>query len=58
MIFSVRSLKSPLKRHELLDDILTSSYKVFKDFVSDMGVGIGKMGNPILKMSENLVVVK
>jgi hypothetical protein len=40
------SLNSRIKRRSFLKEIITSRNQVFKDFESDMAVGITKLGNP------------
>jgi len=58
MICKVRSLKSRIKTHSFLEEIITSSKEVFKDFVSDMAVDIRKLGNTTQKIAENNDTVK
>jgi hypothetical protein len=41
-----------------LEEIITSGNEVFKDFESDMAVGIGKIGNPTLETGESNSIVK
>jgi hypothetical protein len=47
MICKVRSLKSQIKKRLFLEDIVTSSNEVFKDFESNIVVGLRKLGIPI-----------
>ena len=58
MICKVRSLKSRIKTHSFLEEIITSSNEVFKDCVSDMAVEIQKLGNPTRETAENNDTVK
>jgi len=58
MIYKVRLLKSRVKTRSFLEEIITSSNEVFKDSVSDMGVKIQKLGNPITETAENNDTVK
>jgi len=53
MICKVRSLNSRIKTHSLLEEIITSSNGVLKDFVSDMALDIRNMGNTTRKTAEN-----
>ena len=53
MICNVRSLKLRIKSRSFLEEILTSSNEVFKDFESDMAVGIRQLGNPIRKIAKS-----
>jgi len=46
-------LKSRIKTHSFLEEIITSSNEVFKDFVSDGVVGIMKLGNPTQETAKN-----
>jgi len=45
-ICKVRSLKSRIKPHSFLEEIINSSNEVFEDFESDMVVGIRNLSNP------------
>jgi len=45
MICKVMSLKSQIKTCSFLEDIITSSNEVFKEFASDMEVGIWMLDN-------------
>jgi hypothetical protein len=58
MICNVRSLKSERKKRSFLQEIITSSNKVFKDFESDMGAAIGKLGIPTRVSAESNDTVK
>jgi len=53
MICNVRSLKSRINTRSLLEEIITSSNEVFKDFVSDMAVGIRMLGITTRETAEN-----
>jgi hypothetical protein len=46
MICEVWSLKSEMETCSLFEEIITSSNDVYKDFESDMAVGIRMQGNP------------
>jgi hypothetical protein len=35
-----------MKKHSFLEKIITSRQEVFKDYESEMAVGIGKLGDP------------
>jgi len=52
MICKVRSLKSRIKTCSFLEEIITSSNEVFKDFESDMAVGIRQLGNSTWKTAQ------
>ena len=53
MIGIVRSLKSRIKKDSFLEEIITLSSDVFKDFESDMAVGIRQLGNPTGKTAKS-----
>jgi len=57
MIGKVRSLKSRLNTHALLEDIITSSNEVFNDFESDIVVGIRKISNLTCETAESNLIV-
>jgi len=57
-ICKVRSLKSQIKTRSFLFKIITSSKVVFKDFESDMAVGIRNHGNATRKTTEANDTVK
>jgi len=57
-IGKVRSLKSRIKTHSFLENNITSSNEVFKDFESAMAVGIRKLGNQNPETAESYVIVK
>jgi hypothetical protein len=46
-------LKSGSKTRFFLDEIITSSNEVFKDFLSNMAVEIWKLGNPSQETTKN-----
>ena len=48
----VRSLKSQIKTHSVLEEIITSSQEVLQDFESDMVVRIRKLGTPTQKIAK------
>jgi hypothetical protein len=56
-VCNVRSLKSQIKTHSLLKEIITSSNEVIKDFESDMAEGMRKLGNPNRETAESKVIV-
>ena len=58
MIRKVMSLKSRIKPRSFLEEIITSSNEVFKNFVSNMAVHIRKLGNTTRKTAENNDTVK
>ena len=58
MICTVRSRKSRIKTCSFLEEIITLSNEVVKDFVSDMAVQIRKLGNTTRKTAENNYTVK
>jgi hypothetical protein len=53
MISNERSLKSTIKPRSFLDEIITSSNELFKDYVCDMAVDIRKLGIPTRHTAEN-----
>ena len=57
-ICKVRSLKSQIKTRSFLDKIITSSKVMFKDFESDMAVGIRNLGNATRKTTKANDTVK
>ena len=57
MICKVRSLKSRIKIHLFLEEIIISSNKVFKECEFDMAVGMRKLGNPTRETAKNNVIV-
>jgi len=52
------TLKSRIKTRSILDEIITFSNEVFKDFESDMGVEIGMLGNPTRNTVKSYVIAK
>jgi len=58
MIWKVRSLKSCIRTHSFIEEIITSSNEMFKHFESDMAVGIRNLGNPTGKTAEGNYTVK
>jgi len=58
MICDVKSLKSQIKTPSVLEEIITSSHEVFKDFGSDMAVGTEKPGNPTRETAESYIIAK
>ena len=58
MICNIRSLKSPIKRRSFSEEIITSSNEVFKDFATDMTVGMRMLGIPTRETAENHYKVK
>jgi len=58
MICKVRSLKSLIKTRSLLEEIITSSNEVYKDFQSHMPVGIWKLCNPTWETAKSYLIVK
>jgi len=57
MIWAVRSLKSRIKTHLFLEEIITSSNEVFEDLESDMVVVIRKLRNRNRETAESKVIV-
>jgi hypothetical protein len=57
MICKVKSLKSQVKTSSFLEDIITSSNEVLKDFESNRVVGISKLGNANQETAKNNVIV-
>jgi hypothetical protein len=57
MIGKVRLLKSRIKTDSFLNDITTSSYKVFEDLDSDIVVKIRKLGNISRETAKRYVLV-
>jgi hypothetical protein len=57
MICKVRLLKSRTTTVSFLEDIITTSNEEFKDFESDMAVGIRKLCNPTRENVESDVTV-
>jgi len=53
MSCNVRSLKSRIMTRSFLEDIITSSSEVFKDFESNMAVGIRQLGNLTRKTAQS-----
>jgi len=53
MSCTVRSLKSQILTRSLLEEIITSSNDMLKDFESDMAVGIRQLGIPTRKTAES-----
>ena len=53
MIYRVRSLKWRIKTRSFVDEIISMSNVVFKDFECDMQVGIRQLGNPTRKTAES-----
>ena len=47
-----------IKKRLFLEEIITSSNEVFKDFVSEMAVEFRKLGNMARKTAENHDTVK
>jgi len=58
MICNVSSLKSRIKTRSFLEEIITLSNVVFKDFVSDMAVEIRMLGIPTRETAGNTDTVK
>jgi len=58
MICKVRLLKSWIETHSYLGEIIASSNEIFKDFESDMAVGIKTLGNTTWETAESNVIVK
>jgi len=58
MVCNVRSLKSRMKTCSFMEEIITSSNELFKDFVSDMAVEIRMLGIPTRETAENNDTVK
>ena len=58
MICKVRLLKSWIKTRSFLEEIITSSKEVFKDFEFDMTVRIRKLGNQTQKTAESNFIVQ
>jgi len=58
MICNEKLLKSQIKIHSFLEEIITSSNEVFKDFDSEMAVGITMLGIPTRETAENTDIVK
>jgi hypothetical protein len=58
MLCKGRSLKSRIKTPSFLVEIIIWSSKVFKDFESNMGVEVRKLGNPTGETAENSDTVK
>jgi len=52
------SLKSWIKTRSFLEEIITSSNEMFKDCVSDMVVGIWKLGNPTWETAKSNIIFK
>jgi len=57
MIWKVWSLKTRIKTHSFLEEIIILSKEVFKDFESDMAVRIRNLGNSTRKTAESKVTV-
>jgi len=57
MICDIRSLKSQIKTDSFLEEIITSSNEVFKDWESDMVVGICKLCNSSWQTVKSYVIV-
>ena len=53
MVCKVTTLKSRIKTCSFLEEIITSSNEVFKDFVSDMAVENRMLGIPTRESGEN-----
>ena len=58
MICNVRSLRSRIKTHSFLEEIITASKEVFKDLESDMAVRIRTLVDPTRKPDESDDIVK
>jgi len=58
MIFNLRSLKLAIKRRSFLEEIITLSNEVLKDFVSDMAVEIRMLGILTRETADNHDTVK
>jgi len=58
MICKVRSLKSRIKTHSLLEEIITFSIKLCKDIESDMAVELRNLSNPTWVAAERKVIVQ
>jgi len=53
MIRKVRSIKSGIGTRSFLEEIITSGNEVFKNFESDLAVGIRQLGNPTQRTAES-----
>ena len=58
MICNLRSLESQIKTHSFLEEIITSSNEVLKNFESDMVVRSRKQGDPTQQPAESNDTVK
>jgi len=58
MICKVRSLKSRIETHSFLEEIITSTYVVFKDVESNMVVRIRILHKPTYQTAESNDTVK
>jgi len=58
MICNTCSLKSWIKTHPLLEEIITSSNKAFIDFESEILIGIWKLSNWIWEIVKSNVLLK
>jgi len=58
MICKVRSLKSRIKTRSCLEESITSSNEMFKDFESDIVIELRKLGNPTRETGKNNDIVK
>jgi hypothetical protein len=59
MMCNVRAPKSQMTlTHSSLNEIITSSNKVFKDFESEMAVGSRKLGHPTWQAARSNVTIK
>jgi len=58
MICKVRSLKSGIKIHSFLEEIITSSNEVFKDFGTARAEQIRKLGDPTRETAESYMIAK
>jgi hypothetical protein len=57
MISKISALKSRIKTHASLEEIITSRNDIFKNFESDMAVGIRKLVNPDQETAESNGIV-
>jgi hypothetical protein len=58
MICKVKSLKSRIQTRSFVEEIITSSNEVYKDWVSDTAVEIRKLGNSTQETADNNDTVK
>jgi hypothetical protein len=58
IIYNVTSLTSRIETSSFLEELITSSQEVFKDFESDMAVRIRMLGDPTRETAESNDTVK